>query len=85
MKLKRTFLLLFFLLAGIVSGGMLAKVCAGVPILSWLAYYSAIGFDPVTLDLSVLTLTFGLNMGISVAQIITISIAILCYNRTNLR
>ncbi len=84
MKLKRTFLLLFFLLAGIVTGGMIAKVCADVPVLSWLAYYNSIGFDPVTFDLSVLKFTIGLHMGVSVAQIITISLAIFLYNRTRI-
>lgn len=85
MKLKRTFLLLFCLLAGIVAGGMLASVCANVPVLSWLSYYNSIGFDPVTLDLSVLKVTFGLHMGVSVAQIITISLALFLYGKINIR
>lgn len=85
MKLKRTFLLLFFLLAGIVSGGMIAEVCRNVPILSWLSYYSAIGFEPVTFDLSVFSFTLGMRMGVSVAQIFTIGLAIFFYNRSNIR
>ncbi|MEG0769428.1 MAG: DUF4321 domain-containing protein [Ruthenibacterium sp.] len=85
MKLKRTFLLLFCLLAGIVAGGMLANICAGVPVLSWLSYYNAIGFDAVTLDLSVLKLTFGLHMGVSVAQIFTIALSLFLYNKINIR
>ena len=85
MKLKRTFLLLFCLLAGIVAGGMLANVCSGVPILSWLSYYNSIGFEPVTLDLSVVKFTIGLHMGVSVAQLFTISLAIFLYNKINIR
>ena len=88
MKLKRNRLLIFFLLAGIVLGAMLANVCARVPILSWLAYSSSIGFNadsPFVLDLSVIRLTFGFSMGISVAQIITIALAVFCYNKTDLR
>ena len=88
MKLKRNLLLLFFVLAGIVVGAMLAAVCKNVPFLSWLSYYQSIGFNadaPFVLDLSVLRLTFGFSMGISVAQIITIALAIFCYNKTNLR
>ena len=80
MKLKRNLLLIFFILAGIVLGGMLANLCANIPFLSWLAYSSSI-----VLDLSVIKLTFGFSMGISVAQIITIALAIFCYNKTNLR
>ena len=59
-----------------------------MPFLSWLAYYSSIGFNPenpFVLDLSVIRLTFGFSMGISVAQIITIALAIFCYNKTDLR
>ena len=82
MKLKRNLLLIFFILAGIVLGGMLANLCANIPFLS------SIGFNadsPFVLDLSVIKLTFGFSMGISVAQIITIALAIFCYNKTNLR
>ena len=88
MKLKRNLLLLFFILAGIVVGAMLAAVCKNVPFLSWLSYYQSIGFNadaPFVLDLSVLRLTFGFSMGISVAQIITLALAIFLYNKTNLR
>lgn len=85
MKLKRTFLLLFFLLAGIVAGSLIASLCANVPVLSWLSYHNSIGFDAVTLDLVVFQLTFGMRMGVSVAQILTIALAIFLYNRTNLR
>ena len=88
MKLKRNLLLIFFILAGIVLGAMLASVCRNVPFLSWLSYYQSIGFNsdaPFVLDLSVVKLTFGFSMGISVAQIITIALAIFCYNKTNLR
>ena len=69
MKLKRNLLLIFFILAGIVLGGMLANLCANIPFLSWLAYSSSIGFNadsPFVLDLSVIKLTFGFSMGISV-------------------
>ena len=88
MNMNRTLLLWFFILAGIVLGAMLASVCRNVPFLSWLSYYQSIGFNadaPFVLDLSVIKLTFGFSMGISVAQIITIALAIFCYNKTNLR
>ena len=85
MKLKRTFLLLFFLLAGIVAGSLIARLCANVPVLCWLSYHNSIGFDAVTLDLVVFQLTFGMRMGVSVAQILTIALAIFLYTRTNLR
>ena len=88
MKLKRTFLLWFYILACIVLGAMLAAVCKNVSFLSWLSYYQSIGFNadaPFVLDLSVIKLSFGFSMGISVAQIFTIAGAIFLYNKTNLR
>ena len=44
MKLKRTFLLWFFILAGIVLGAMLAAVCKNVSFLSWLSYYQSVSY-----------------------------------------
>ena len=88
MKLKRNLLLIFFILAGIVLGGMLANLCANIPFLSWLGVFQLHWLhadSPFVLDLSVIKLTFGFSMGISVAQIITIALAIFCYNKTNLR
>ena len=88
MKMKRTLLLWFFILAGIVLGAMLASVCRNVPFLSWLSYISLSASTqtrPFVLDLSVIKLTFGFSMGVSVAQIFTIAAAIFLYNRTSLR
>ena len=82
MKLKRNLLLIFFILAGIVLGGMLANLCANIPFLSWLAYSISIGYNadsPFVLYHSVIKLTIGCSM------IITIALAIFCYNKTNLR
>lgn len=88
MKLKRNLLLLFFLLAGVLLGGMIATLCANVSFLSWLSYSGTIGFSPdapFVLDLWVLKLSFGFSMSISVAQVITIALAIFLYNKTGIR
>ena len=83
--MKRTFLFLFYLLAGIVTGGLLASFLSGIPALSWLAYTKTIGLsaaNPAVLDLSIVKITFGFSMSVSMAQIITLSIAMFIYNRT---
>lgn len=82
--MKRTMLLCFFILSGVILGGLLANLCTGVPALSWLAYSNGISVHPV-LDLSVVKLDLEFYMGISVAQIITIALSIFLYNRTPLR
>ena len=86
--MKRNFFFLFYLLAGIIVGSLLSNLCAGVPFLSWLAYSGTIGFaagDPACLDLIVFKLYFGFSIGVSVAQIICIALAMFIYNRTRVR
>lgn len=86
--MKKNLLLVFYLLAGIIAGSLLASVAAGVPFLSWLAYSASVGFaanDPACLDLIVVKLHFGFSMAVSVAQILCISLALFIYNRSHLR
>lgn len=78
MRLKKTLLMLFFVLAGAVLGALVASLCAEVPGLAWLAFSRSVGFSPeapLVLDLSVATLVFGLRVHLSVAQVFTIGIA----------
>lgn len=82
--MKRTFLFLFYLLAGIIIGSLLAKLLVGIPALAWMGYTNTIGFsasNPAVLDLIICKITFGFSMSVSVAQIITISIAMFLYNK----
>lgn len=85
MKMKKNLFLLFYVLAGIVLGALIANVCGKVPGLSWLAFSNSIGFSPsapAVLDLSVIKISFGFSMGISVAQILTIGGALFLYFKT---
>ena len=82
--MKKTFLFLFYLLAGIIIGGLLANLLVDIPALAWLGYTKTIGFsasNPAVLDLSICKITFGFSMSVSVAQIITISLAMYLYNK----
>ncbi len=84
MKLKKTLLFILFLLLGILVGAVIATVCKGVPILEYLSYSAAIGIgspNPITVDLSIMTLTFGLSFKISVAQILCIIGGLVLYKR----
>ena len=80
--MKKDFMFLFYLLAGIIAGSIIANLCAGMGGLSWLAYGQTIGFSPnspAVVDLAIFTLTFGFSMSLTVAHIITISIAMFIY------
>ena len=78
---KRTLLLSFYVLSAVVLGALLASLASGVPFLDWLSFSKSLSFHPV-LDLNVLSLDLDFTMRVSVAQIITIGIAIFLYDRT---
>ena len=83
--MKKTFLFLFYLLAGILTGSLLANLCRAITALSWMGYANTIGFaagTPAVLDLIIVIFTFGFAMSVSIAQIITISIAMVLYNKS---
>ncbi|MDR2903099.1 MAG: DUF4321 domain-containing protein [Clostridiales bacterium] len=81
--------LILVMLAGIVGGGFLGelitKAANGVEFLSFLNVlnYSAVfGLtDPVTLDLSVISLTLGLTVRFSVWGLIGMAAALLLYRK----
>ena len=62
---KNNWALFLLLLAGIVLGGFIGSLAAGVPFLSWLNYGQTFGFaNPIVLDLGILVITFGLSIKI---------------------
>ena len=82
--MRKTFLFLFYLLAGVIVGSLLANLLVGIPSLSWLGYTKTIGFsagNPAVLDLIIIKITFGFSMSISVAQIIAVSLAMYLYDK----
>ncbi len=82
MKEKNIWILILFLLCGIVVGGLLGELAAKVEFLSWLAYGEEFGLStPVELNLNVIKLTFGLMLKINIASIIGIILAIFIYKK----
>ena len=68
---KNNWALFLLLLAGIVLGGFIGSLAAGVPFLSWLNYGQTFGFaNPIVLDLGIRVITFGLSIKITIASII---------------
>ena len=79
---KNIWILLVFLLAGLVIGGLLGKLASSVSWLLWLSYEQQFGLEtPIVLDLSVLKLTFGLMFKINIASIIGMVLAIFIYKK----
>lgn len=81
-KDKNIWILLVFILSGLVVGGLLGQLASNVDWLWWLSYSQTFGLqDPIVLDLSVVTITFALMFKISVASIIGMLLAILIYKK----
>ena len=79
---KNTWIVLLFICAGLVIGGLLGEVAAQVDWLRWLAYGQTFGIEnPFILDLNVLSLTFAFALHINIASIIGLSIAIFLYRK----
>lgn len=81
-KEKNIWILLIFILSGLVVGGLLGELAARVPWLWWLSYSQSFGLEsPVTLDLSIMQITFALMFKISVSSIIGMVLAIFIYKK----
>lgn len=79
---KNNWALFLLILAGIVIGGFISELTAGVSWLSWLGYGQTFGIDsasPLVLNLGVMVLTFGLTIRITIGSIVGIILAILIY------
>lgn len=79
---KSTWIVILFILTGLVIGGLLGEVAAQVDWLSWLAYGQTFGIEnPFVLNLNVLSLTFAFALHINIASIIGLAIAIFMYKK----
>ena len=83
--LKKTIAFLFFLLAGITVGSVIAHFTQGMRYLSWLSYGKTVGLStasPAILDLIVFQIAFGFTLSVNIAQIICVIISILIFSKT---
>lgn len=79
---KNIWILIVFILAGLVIGGLLGELASKVEFLWWLSYGQEFGLSsPVVLDLNIIKLTFGLTLKINIASIIGMAIAIFIYRK----
>ena len=75
---KNVWILLLFILSGLVIGGLLGELAGKIDFLWWLSYGQSFGLSsPIQLDLNILQISFGLMFKINVASIIGLIIAVL--------
>ena len=78
---KNGWALFLLVLAGIVIGSFIAQATSGVSFLKWMSYGQRFGLTtPLTLDLGVLVLTFGLSIKITLGSILGVIIAAVIYH-----
>ncbi len=81
-KDKNIWVLLIFILAGLVVGGLLGELASKVDFLWWLAYGNSFGLaEPLVLDLNIIKVTFALTIKVNIASIIGILLSILIYRK----
>ena len=79
---KNIWILLVFILSGLVIGGLLGEIAGRLDFLWWLGYGESFGLSsPIELDFSIVQISFGLLFKINIASIIGMIIAILVYRR----
>ena len=81
-KDKSIWILILFIFAGLVLGGLIGEVTKNINGLWWLGYGQEFGFqNPFVLNLGVLSITFALMIKINIASIVGIIIAIFIYRK----
>ena len=82
MREKNFWILLIFILSGLVVGGLLGELASKVDFLWWLGYGQSFGLtSPLELDLSIIKITFALILKINISSIIGIILAIFIYKK----
>ena len=81
-KEKNIWILLIFILSGLVIGGLLGQLAEQIDWLRWMAFGQQFGLEsPLELNLSILKITFALMFKINIASIIGMAIAIFIYRK----
>ena len=81
-KNKNVWILVLFILSGLVIGGLLGQLAGQVDFLWWLSYGESFGLEsPIVLDLNILEITLGVMFEINIASILGLIIAILIYRK----
>ena len=79
---KNMWVLIVFILSGLVIGGLIGRLASNVSGLWWLSFEQEFGLkEPLVLDLSILKLTFALTFKINMASIVGMLISIFIYRK----
>lgn len=78
---KSVIVLLLFVLCGLVVGGLIGELTKNTG-LSWLSYGQSFGLSsPVSLDIGIMQITFGLMFKINISSIIGLIVGVILYRK----
>ena len=81
-KSRSGWILIVFILSGLVIGGLIGEIASSVDFLWWLGYSQSFGLStPLQLDLSILQLSFSILFKINIASIIGMAVGIFLYRK----
>ena len=81
-KDRSMWILIVFILAGIVVGGLLGNLAGKSGGLWWLAYGQEFGLkEPLSVDLSVIKFSFALTIKLNISSIIGMILAVFIYRK----
>ena len=79
---KSKWIIIVFILAGLVIGGLLGDLASKVDFLWWLGYGKEFGLtSPIELNLSIVQISFAMLFKINIASIIGVIISLIIYHR----
>jgi len=79
---KSSAFFIFLILLGALTGSLLGEMLSDITALNFLKHVYTIGTgSPVTLNLGVFTLNFGLNLNLNIMSIVGIIVAIILYRK----
>ncbi|MBE6757840.1 MAG: DUF4321 domain-containing protein [Ruminococcaceae bacterium] len=69
-------ILIFLLLSALVISALVGTLTSDIEWLKWLTWGESVGLDTITLDLSVISLSFSFRMQVNALQILCIGLAL---------
>lgn len=79
--MKKTLLMSLFVITAIVLGSLLGNACIGAGALEWLSYSKEFSVQSGTVDIDIISVSFGFHFKVNVAQLILLFFGVFAYTK----